>query len=200
MTRSLARIPLILLALGACFKAPTASWQPVRVVVENYLTEPVTIVSGGTTYGTFSSRTTPLALPPGAATLTWTPTAPLFSDSTPMPTDLTAQTTALAAGYDTVTITNVVNGQAYVSPLLVNLSGDTVDAAIVNGGTLRFCAQLGTANLQLAYYLLTSNVEVRVYPKRTNCTGTTYSSWTHAYLAGYQANSGVIQVNINAAP
>jgi hypothetical protein len=200
MTRSLARVPLILLALGACTKAPTAAWQPVRVIVENFLTGPVTIVSGGTTYGTFSSRTTPLSLPPNAATLTWTPAAPLFSDSIPVPSDLTSQTVALASGYDTVTITNVVNGQTYVSPLLVNLSGDTVDVAVVNGGALRFCAQLASANFQLAYYLLTTTVEVRAYPKRTNCAGTTFTSWNHTSLASYQANSGLVQVNITAVP
>jgi hypothetical protein len=199
MTMRLAGVPLFLLALGGCYSKPTAAWQPVRVVVENFLTEPVSITSGGTTYGSFSTRWTALALPPGAATLTWTPTAPVYSDSSAVPSDLTIQTVALTANPDTVVITNVVNGQKYFSPWLFNSSGDTVDVGIVDGGSTRLCVQLGTTNFQLAYYRLTSTVEVHVFRSGTNCTGS-YITWNNASLAAYQVSSGVVQLNITTAP
>ena len=199
MPRRLVRVPLLLLALGGCYKAPTDAWQPVRVAIHNVLTEPVTIVAGGITYGTFSPGWTYLALPHGASTLTWTANAPLYSDSSAVPSDLTAQTVALGAGPDTVVIANVVNGLAYFSPWLYNWTGVGVDVAIVDSGARRLCFTLGTSNFHLAYYLLTGTVEIHVYRAATSCTGT-YLTVSNATLAAYQPNSGLVQVNITAAP
>jgi hypothetical protein len=199
MTRRLARVPLLLLALVGCTKAPTAAWQPVRVAVENFLTEPVEIASVGTTYGTFSSRWSYFAFPTGTGSLVWTPVAPLYSDSTPVPTDLNAVTASFAAANDTVVITNVVNGQTYFTPSLYNLTGVTVDVAIVDNGATRLCVELGVTNFQLAYYHLTATVALRVYKQGTACTGT-FVTIGHATLAAYQANSGLVQVNLTTAP
>jgi hypothetical protein len=200
MTRRLARVPLLLmLALGACTKAPTAAWQPVRVTIHNLLADSVTVVAGGVTYGTFAPGWTSLAFPHDATALTWTPTVPLFSDSTPVPTDLTLETAALATAIDTVVISNVVSGQAYVTPLIYNLTGVTVDVAIVDNGAARVCVELGATNFRLAYYRLSATVAMRVYRSGTSCTGT-FVSISHATLAAYQTGSGLAIVNLNTAP
>ncbi|MGD0484378.1 MAG: hypothetical protein ABSB58_06965 [Gemmatimonadales bacterium] len=199
MTWKTARAPLLLLALTACYKAPTDAWQPVRVTVHNLLVDSVTVVAGGVTYGTFASGWTSLVFPPDATALTWTPTVPLYSDSTPVPTDLTAVTASFAAAYDTVVISNVVGGQAYVTPLLYNLTGVTVDVAIVDNGAARLCVELGPTHFRLAYYRLTPTVAIRVYRSGTTCTGT-FLAISHATLAAYQAGSGLALVNVNTAP
>jgi hypothetical protein len=190
---------LLLLVLGACTKAPTAAWQPVRVTIENLLADSVSVVAGGVTYGTFASGWTALALPHDATALTWTPTTRLYSDSTPVPTDLTVVTASLAAATDTVVISNVVSGQAFVTPLLYNLTGVTVDVAIVDNGAARLCVELGTTNFRLAYYRLTATVAIRVYRSGTSCTGT-FLTISHATLAAYQAGSGLALINLNTAP
>ncbi len=200
MTRRLGCVPLLLLVLGGCYKAPTDAWQPVRVAIHNQLVSPVTVVSDGITYGTFAPGWTTLAFPHTATALTWTPATRLYSDSTPVPTDLTVQGASFAALTDTVVITNVVSGEAYFTPLLYNLTGVTVDAAIVDNGAVRLCVELtATTSFQLAYYLLTPTVDVRVYRIGTSCTGT-YVAVGHATLAAYQAGSGLVLVNMSTAP
>ena len=198
MTGRLGRVPLLLLALGACTKAPSDAWQPVRVTIQNLLADSVTVVAGGVTYGTFPPGWTSLAFPPDATALTWTPTTPLFSDSTPVPTDLTQETAPVTA-IDTVVISNVVGGQTYVTPLLYNLTGVTVDVAIVDNGAVRVCVELGATNFRLAYYRLTATVAARVYRSGTSCSGT-FLAISHATLAAYQAGSGIALVNLNTAP
>jgi hypothetical protein len=190
---------LLLLALGACTKAPTDAWQPVSVRIHNLLADSVTVVAGGVTYGTFAPGWTSLSFRHDVTSLTWTPTTPQFSDSTPVPTDLTLETAVLTALVDTVVISNVVSGQAYVTPLIYNLTGVTVDVAIVDNGAARLCVELGATNFRLAYYRLTATVAIRVYQSGTSCTGT-FVSVSHATLAAYQAGSGLAIVNLNTAP
>lgn len=200
MTRRLVRVPLLLLALGGCLKSPTDAWQPVRVAIHNQLTAPVSIVSGGVTYGSFAPGWTTLAFPHGTTALTWTAAPRLYSDSTPVPTDLTVQGATFAAATDTVVITNVVGGQAYFTPVLYNLTGVAVNVAVVDNGTVRLCVGLSAAaTFQLSYYLLTATVDVRVYRSATNCTGT-FVAVGHATLAAYAAGSGLVLVNLSTAP
>ena len=191
-------VALLLLALGACTKAPTAAWQPVHVAIHNLLADSVTVVSGGVTYGTFAPGWTFLTFPTDATALTWTPTTPLFSDSTHVPTDLTVEAASLSAS-DTVAISNVVGGQTYVTPLLYNLTGVTVDVAIVDNGAQRVCVEMGATHFRLAYYRLTPTVAVRVYRSGTSCAGT-FLDISHATLAAYQAGSGLALVNVTTAP
>lgn len=199
MTKRLASVPLFLLVLGGCYKAPTDAWQPVRVAIHNELSESVTVVAGGTTYGTFAPGWTYLSFPHGTAAFTWTPVVPQYSDHTPVQTDLTVQTAALASANDTVTITNVVGGLTYFTPLIYNLTGVTVDVALVDNGATRLCVELGTTNFQLAYYRLSPTVTMRVYKSGTSCTGT-YLTVGNATFQAYTAGSGLVLVNLTTAP
>lgn len=200
MTGRLVRVPLLLLALGGCYKPPTEAWEPVRVAIHNQLTAPVTIVSGGVTYGSFGPGWKTLAFPHGATTLTWTAAPSLYSDSTPVPTDLTVQGATFSPPTDTVVITNVVSGQAYFTPVIYNLTGVAVDVAVVYNGAARLCVGLSAAaTFQLSYYLLTPTVDIRVYRTATNCTGT-FLAVGHATLAAYAAGSGLVLILLSTAP
>jgi hypothetical protein len=199
------------LVLGAAIAAANCkgdSTAPETVVTANVLNRldvSTTLTAGGTNYGSLSPGSSiVLTLSPGTTVLTWTPVKRQYSNGSPIPDDLGGGSLSIGQNLGILDITNIVNGDAYITPVTsfsfaMFQSGDTVSYQVVQPGATRCIGwQTQLAVARWGYYRIDAGTTFRIY-RGPSCTGT-FAAWTYGQLSTFDVGSGVVRLSITQSP
>lgn len=179
----------------------TVSLPSVTLLVTNQLVDAVAITVNGTPVGTVPASSTAQTsfLVTGGMVVSYDLVRPLTSSGTPMGDQISGvfPTIQNASGTYTITVNNVLGTQQYFSPLISN-SGAYPILMVANWGLASEnrcnCTVLsGGNNVNIGYYKLFSNSEVRGYGAISGYGVGTYAFWNYTGFSSIvQSGSGVV--------
>jgi hypothetical protein len=177
--RGLARATATL-ALISCGEG--ASPEPVTVQVATNLVRIMTVTVNGTVMDTIVPGLNTFSFPAGTRKFEWTIEPTRYEDGSPIPDDLRSR--AVLIDGSRVTITNVIDGQTYFAPALFAAFNRNVVVGISQAGVLRCLVTIRPSDgfVQLTYYRLDEQTELRAYSPAIGCTGEPYRVWAFAEL------------------
>lgn len=184
---------------------PAAPPAPVvTVTLLNRLDLPVTVSSGGTTYGNLASnQSTMLTLPPRTSNISWASTRRRFSDGSAIPDDLIGASLSIATNLNTIDITNVVDGVTYFSPSIRKEVADTIAVELTSSTGARCLGwQSGPvfSSAIWGYYRFDSTTQLRYY-RGTQCGVGNFRGWNNAtLLANLAIGSGLVTLRADLLP
>lgn len=179
---------------------------PVRFLASNALLAPVIIAVDGTPYASLTSgRSSPLTVAASARWLTWTSAKPTDASGTQIPDDIGEVRLSLTAIPAVLEISNVIEDQTYITARIFNSTGTRVAIGVYNAPSLSCAGILPPAVagvhgfVQIGYYRLLPQTEIRAYRDGATCTGP-YSVWSRSLLSGFVPKSGVVALTLDSAP
>ncbi|HEX4684817.1 MAG TPA: hypothetical protein VH277_19015 [Gemmatimonadaceae bacterium] len=178
----------------------------VRFIVTNDLSAPVTVAIDDTVALILSTGgSSGLAVPPTAQWLNWTSAKPTDSVGTPIPDDIGRVAVRISGISRVAEITNVINDTTYFTAEISNPTSTRVSIGVYDGTSVSCVSVLRAASAGVAgftktgYYRLLARTELRAYRDPSFCTGP-YVSWSASQLASLDPRSGLVRVNLTAAP
>jgi hypothetical protein len=205
ISTSVCRVAVLFAAIVACSgSAPTVPSEfQVRFVASNDLLAPVTFRIDGKPYVILTNgRSVGLALS-SATHLTWTSAKPADADGNPIPDMIGEQEVSVSGINGVLEISNVIDNQTYITARMFNHTGARVRIGVYEGSTVSCGAALPAAAaggfVQIGYYRLQANTEVRAYRDGSDCTGP-YVAWTAPQLNAFDAKSGLVRLTLDVAP
>jgi hypothetical protein len=179
----------------------TVSLPSVTLLVTNQLVDAVAITVNGTPVGTVPASSTAQTafLVTGGMVVSYDLIRPLTSSGTSMGEQISGvfPTVQNASGTYTITVNNVLGTQQYFSPLISN-SGAYPILMVANWGLAaenrcNCTVPSGGSNVNIGYYRLFSNSEVRGYGTISGYGVGTYSYWNYTGFSSLvQSGSGVV--------
>ena len=177
----------------------------VQFVASNDLLAPVTLRVDGSPYVILSrGRSVGLTLT-SAKRLTWTSAKPADGDGNPIPDMIDEQEVPVSGINGVLEISNVIDNQTYITARMFNHTDARVRIGVFEGATvscgaaLPAAAQGGSGFVQIGYYRLQPNTEVRAYRDGSDCTGP-YVAWTTAQLNDFESKSGLVTLTLDFVP
>ena len=204
---SAAVIVLLVASVASCGgkDSPVPTELQVRFVASNDLLAPVTIRIDGNPYVILSNGRSVGLTVSSATRLTWTSAKPADADGNPIP-DMIGEQEVFVSGINGVLeINNVIDNQTYITARMFNHTDARVRIGVYEGSTVSCGAALPAAAdgssgfVQIGYYRLQSNTEVRAYRDGSDCTGP-YVAWTLPQLKAFEAKSGLLTLTLDIAP
>lgn len=196
----------LLAGCGADTTTATATPFPIRVDITNSLVAPVTIAVDGAPAVILSpGRGSPLTVLSTAKTLTWTSGKPTDVDGRQIPDEIGEVSMPVAGLGPTLDITNVINGQTYVTANVINHTNARVTIGVANGSTVACAGVLDPAAfgidgfVRIGYYRLLATTELRAYRDSARCVGA-YTAWPAGTLTHYAPKTGNVALVLDAAP
>jgi len=187
---------------------------PVTIVVTNQLIDAVTVSVNGTPVGITSASSTQQAAVDivGSLTVSYDLNRPTTNLGTPIGEQMSGVYATIqnpSAGTYPFTVNNFLGTQEYFSPLITN-NGAYAILMVVNWGLVaenrcNCTAPSGGSSINIGYYRLYSNTEVRGYGTVSGYGNGSYVYWQYAtFGSSVVAGSGVVQLtnnlNIQAPP
>jgi Bacterial Ig-like domain (group 2) len=179
----------------------TVSLPSVTLLVTNQLVDAVAITVNGTPVGTVPASSTAQTsfLVTGGMVVSYDLVRPLTSSGTPMGEQISGvfPTIQNASGTYTITVNNILGTQQYFSPMISN-SGAYPILMVANWGLASEnrcnCTVLsGGNNVNIGYYRLFTNSEVRGYGTISGYGVGTYSYWNYTGFSSLvQSGSGAV--------
>lgn len=189
---------------GGCGDAAPAPTDGalITATVRNALDVDVTVSAGSALVGIIpGGASTAVAFPPGTTQVAWRSRKRQFSNGAPIPDDLEGGVAPLAADGGAVEVTNVVQGVAYVTPVVASPFADTLAIEVAQGETRRCIGlQFGASAEGLAwgYYRHDASMAMRVY-RGTRCQGSALT-WTAAQLGAFAPRTGRVVLLVDRLP
>ena len=137
--------------------------------------------------------------------MTWTSAKPADGDGNPIPDMIDEQEVPVSGINGVLEISNVIDNQTYITARMFNHTDARVRIGVFEGATvscgaaLPAAAQGGSGFVQIGYYRLQPNTEVRAYRDGSDCTGP-YVAWTTAQLNDFEAKSGLVTLTLDLMP
>ena len=176
----------------------------VRFVATNSLLAPVTILVDGSPYAILSNgRSTSLSLS-SLAHVTWTSAKPADARGQMIPDQIGEVNVSVTSINGVLEITNVIDGQTYITASIFNHTSTPVSIGIDDGTSLVCASQLPGAEqntsgfTQTGYYRLVASMQFRAY-RTPDCTGA-YTAWPASNLAAFEPKSGRVVLALDVAP
>ena len=176
---------------------------PVTVVVTNQLIDAITVSVNGTPIGVVTASNTQQATVDivGDLTVSYDLNRPTTNLGTPIGEQMSGVYTTIQnpSGTYTFTVDNFLGTQEYFSPLITN-NGAYAILMAVNWGLVaenrcNCTVPSGGSNINIGYYRLYSNTEVRGYGTVSGYANGSYVYWQEATFGGsVQSGSGVVQL------
>lgn len=185
----------------------TVSLPSVTLVVTNQLVDAVAISVNGTPVGTVPASSTAQTafLISGAMVVSYDLIRPLTSSATTLGEQMSGvyPTIQSASGTYTVTVNNVIGAQQYFSPLISNSGAYSIlmvaNWALAAENRCNCTVPSGGSNVNIGYYRLFSNSEVRGYGAISGYGVGTYSYWNYTGFSSLvQSGSGVVLLTNSA--
>lgn len=198
------------LSVGACQGSSTVAGptnSTVRFIATNALLAPVTIAIDDKPYVILTGgKSTGIAVSTASTWLTWTSAKPADSQGHLIPDDIGEERISVGAIGATLDISNVIDGQTYITARLFNNTNARVSIGVFDGSKVSCAAVLPAAAsggppgfVQIGYYRLLPNTEMRAYHDGTGCTGP-YLPWPSGAIRNYAAGSGLLSLYLDSAP
>ncbi|HEX9217107.1 MAG TPA: Ig-like domain-containing protein [Gemmatimonadales bacterium] len=199
---------------GKSASADLTVFVPVTVVVTNQLIDVITVSVNGTPIGTVSASNTQQATVNvvGSLTVSYDLNRPTTTAGTPVGEQMSGVYATIqnpSPGTYPFTVNNFLGTQEYFSPLITN-NGAYAILMAVNWGLVaenrcNCTAPSGGSNVNIGYYRLYSNTEIRGYGTVSGYGNGSYVYWQEAtFGSGVQSGSGVVNLtnslNIQAPP
>ena len=191
-------VPFVVAACGSS-TAPLAN--PVTVVVTNQLIDAVTVNVNGTPVGITSASSTQQVTVnlAGSLTVSYDLNRPTTGSGTPIGEQISGEFATIQnpSGTYTFTINNFLGIQAYFSPLITNNGANPI-LMVANWGLVaenrcNCTVSSGGSNVNIGYYRLFSNTEVRAYGTVSGYGNGTYTYWLSTdFGSSVQTGSGVV--------
>jgi hypothetical protein len=186
----------------------TVSLPSVTLLVTNQLVDAVAMTVNGTPVGTVpasSTAQTSFLVTGGAMVVSYDLVRPLTSSGTPVGDQISGvfPTIQNASGTYTITVNNILGTQQYFSPLISNTGAYSI-AMVANWGLAsenrcNCMVPSGGNNVNIGYYKLFSNSEVRGYGAISGYGVGTYAFWNYtAFSSIVQSGSGVVLLTNSA--
>jgi hypothetical protein len=185
----------------------TVSLPSVTLLVTNQLVDAVAITVNGTPVGTVPASSTAQTafLVSGPMVVSYNLIRPLTSSATSLGETMSGvyPTIQNASGTYTITVNNILGTQQYFSPLISN-SGAYPILMVANWGLAaenrcNCTVPSGGSNVNIGYYRLFSNSEVRGYGTISGYGVGTYAFWNYTGFSSIvQSGSGVVLLTNSA--
>jgi hypothetical protein len=180
---------------------------PVTIVVTNQLIDAVTVSVNGTTVGITSASSTQQVTVDivGSLTVSYDLNRPTTTLGTPIGEQMSGVYAMIqnpSAGTYPFTVNNFLGTQGYFSPLITN-TGAYAILMVANWGLVaenrcNCTAPSGGTNINIGYYRLFTNTEVRGYGTVSGYGNGSYVYWQYATFGSSVASgSGVVQLTNN---
>lgn len=175
------------------------------VVINNRLLRPVTVVINGSTAGTVGAQaSSQFSAPRTALTVSFSLNRITTTQGNPVGETMNGvfNTISTPATTETFIIDNVIGGQQYFSPQISNNSAATllmgVNMGLVSENRCNCTVSPFGQNVNIGYYRLFSNSNVRAYNSGSNYTGG-FVFWQN--LTGFvEASTGLLELSNNLLP
>jgi hypothetical protein len=197
-----------LAAMGmGCGTSPAApSDTLIRFHVSNHLLAPVAIRVDGVAYVNLSGgASTNVTVSREAQWLSWLSAKPMDFEGQPIRDDLSEVQVSLSGIDLQLDISNVVNGQTYITAQILNFTSAPVSIGVYNESSVTCAARLPAASggtsafTQIGYYRLLGTTEIRAYRDPSTCTGP-YTAWSSSQIRDFSAKSGLVSLRLDSAP
>jgi hypothetical protein len=202
MKRSWLFLPFVVAACGSSGGPTAPVANPVTVIVTNQLIDVITVDVNGTSVGTVQASSTGQTTVPnvtGSLTVGYDLNRPTTSGGTPIgePISGVFATIQNPGGTYAFTVNNFLGTQEYFSPLITNNGANPI-LMVANWGLVaenrcNCTVSSGGTSVNIGYYRLFSNTEVRAYGTFSGYGVGTYTFWLASdFGSSVQTGSGVV--------